>query len=329
MAAIYQTGIDVSRYQGTIDWAAVARAGKQFAVIRAVSSNNSGVYVDPMFEKNYAGAKAAGLRVGVYYYTYAQTESYADRELEALTAVLAGKKLEYPVFVDMEAEGIAALGRTRATQLALYALEKLRAAGWYPGLYTYSNFAKNRLDMAKLSAYPFFVADYTGSVTYPGAYQMWQYSSTGRVPGISGNVDLDHSYMDFLPAIQAGGYNGYEPEIPGLEMVPVPGLKLEVYGTLNCEYFYKPDIYDVAGTLPVGRYEAVAQSVGRRFWPTGAFCCVPERVARRRARPVSKRMKIPEVQQKQRQSAAAFVFIIVKILHQRLNNLLLFIRQSG
>ena len=96
MAAIYQTGIDVSRYQGTIDWAAVARAGKQFAVIRAVSSNNSGVYVDPMFEKNYAGAKAAGLRVGVYYYTYAQTESYADRELEALTAVLAGKKLEYP-----------------------------------------------------------------------------------------------------------------------------------------------------------------------------------------------------------------------------------------
>lgn len=155
MAAIYQTGIDVSRYQGTIDWAAVARAGKQFAVIRAVSSNNSGVYVDPMFEKNYAGAKAAGLRVGVYYYTYAQTESYADRELEALTAVLAGKKLEYPVFVDMEAEGIAALGRTRATQLALYALEKLRAAGWYPGLYTYSNFAKNRLDMAKLSAYPF------------------------------------------------------------------------------------------------------------------------------------------------------------------------------
>ena len=100
-------------------------------------------------------AKAAGLRVGVYYYTYAQTESYADRELEALTAVLAGKKLEYPVFVDMEAEGIAALGRARATQLALYALEKLRAAGWYPGLYTYSNFAKNRLDMAKLSAYPF------------------------------------------------------------------------------------------------------------------------------------------------------------------------------
>lgn len=262
MAAIYQTGIDVSRYQGTIDWAAVARAGKQFAVIRAVSSNNSGVYVDPMFEKNYAEAKAAGLRVGVYYYTYAQTESYADRELEALTAVLAGKKLEYPVFVDMEAEGIAALGRTRATQLALYALEKLRAAGWYPGLYTYSNFAKNRLDMAKLSAYPFFVADYTGSVTYPGTYQMWQYSSTGRVPGISGNVDLDHSYVDFLPAIQAGGYNGYEPEIPGLEMVPVPGLKLEVYGTLNCEYFYKPDIYDVAGTLPVGRYEAVAQSVG-------------------------------------------------------------------
>ena len=70
--------------------------------------------------------------------------------------------------MDLEAEGIAALGRARATQLAL-ALEKLRAAGWYPGLYTYSNFAKNRLDMTKLSAYPFFVAE-PGSVTYPGTY---------------------------------------------------------------------------------------------------------------------------------------------------------------
>lgn len=262
MASVFQTGIDVSRYQGTVDWSAVAKVGKQFAIIRAVSSNNTGVYVDPMFEQNYAGAKAAGLRVGVYYYTYAQTESYADRELEALGSVLAGKKLEYPVFVDMEAEGIAALARTKATELALYALEKLCAAGWYSGLYTYSNFAKNRLDMTKLSAYPFFVADYTGSVTYQGNYEMWQYSSTGRVPGISGNVDLDYSYADFLPAIRQGGYNGYEPVVAGLEMVPVPGLKLEVYGTRNCEYFYKPDIYDVAGALPVGVYEAVAQSVG-------------------------------------------------------------------
>lgn len=262
MATIFQTGIDVSRYQGTIDWAAVARAGKQFAIIRAVSSNDSGVYVDPMFERNYTNAKAAGLRVGVYYYTYAQSESYADQELQALTKALAGKKLEYPVFVDMEAEGVAALGRDRATQLALYALDKLRAAGWYSGLYTYSNFAKTRLDMAKLKAYPFFVADYTGRVTYQGAYQMWQYSSTGKVDGISGNVDLDYSYEDFLPAIQQGGYNGYASGVPGLEMVAVPGLKLEVYGTRNCEYFSKPDIYAVAGTLPAGRYEAIAQSLG-------------------------------------------------------------------
>lgn len=261
MAEIIETGLDVSRYQGEIDWNAVARSGRQFVIIRAVSSNDAGVYVDHYFERNYAGAKAAGLRVGVYYFTYAQTEAYADREIEVLVQALRGKKLEYPVFVDMEAESIAALGRVRTTELALYALEKLRHEKFYSGLYTYAAFAKNRIDMAQLSAYPLYIADYTGSVLYQGAYQMWQYTATGRLPGISGNVCLDYSYEDFLPMIRQCGCNGYEQEAP-MPMTPVPGLELEVYGKVNCQYFYTPDVYDVAGTLSPGRYTVLAQSVG-------------------------------------------------------------------
>lgn len=262
MAEIFQEGIDVSRYQGTVDWAAVAASGKQFAILRAVSSNDAGVYVDPTFEQNYAGAKAAGLRVGVYYYSYAQTQAYADRELAALNGALAGKQLEYPVFIDVEAKSLEALGRERLTQLTLYALQAMRAMGWYSGFYTYSYFAMNRLNTAALGEYPFFVADYTGSVIYPGKYEMWQYSSKGEVPGIPGRVDLDRSYVDFLPEIRAGGYNGYAPAPREPEMVPLPDLRLEVYGTRTFEYFNTPDVNDIAGRLPNGVYEAVAQSVG-------------------------------------------------------------------
>lgn len=262
MAEIFQEGIDVSRYQGNIDWAAVAGSGKQFAILRVVSSDNSGVYIDPTFEQNYAGAKAAGMRVGVYYYTYAQTEAYADRELAAVSQALAGKQLEYPVFADYEAQSLTTLGRERLTNLVLYAMKGLRAMGYYSGFYTYSYFAMNQLNMAALSEYPFYVADYTGKVTYPGKYEMWQYSDQGRVPGIADRVDLDRSYVDFLPAIRAGGYNGYKAQPPAPEMTPVPGLQLEVYSTKNCQYFNTPDVYDIAGTLPVGKYEAVAQSVG-------------------------------------------------------------------
>ncbi len=261
MAEIFETGLDVSRYQGGIDWNAVARSGRQFVIIRAVSSNNAGVYVDPYFERNYAGAKAAGLRVGAYYFTYAQTNAYADREIDLLCQVLRGKKFEYPIFVDMEAESVAALGRERTTELAGYALERLRREKFYAGLYTYAAFARNRIDMHRLSAYPLYIADYTGSVQYPGAYQMWQYTGTGRVPGVSGNVCLDYSYRDFLPEIRQCGFNGYEAQAP-MPMTPVPGLELEVYGSVNCQYFHTPDVYDVAGTLMPGRYPVLAQSVG-------------------------------------------------------------------
>lgn len=261
MAEIFQAGIDVSRYQGTVDWAQVAASGKQFAILRVASSNDAGVYIDPTFEQNYIGARAAGLRVGAYYYTYARTDAYADLELAAVAGALAGKQLEYPVFADFEAQSLIPLGRAALTRMALRALESLRAAGWYSGLYTYSYFAQHYLDMSVLAAFPFFVADYTGSVTYPGAYQMWQYSGTGRVPGIVPDVDLDESYEDFLPALRAGGWNGYAPAAQQPEMFPLPGLQLEVYGLKNCQYFYGPDVNAVAGTLPPGVYEAVAQSL--------------------------------------------------------------------
>lgn len=255
---VFESGIDVSRYQGNIDWQKVKAAGKQFAIIRCVSSNNSGPYIDPTFRQNIEGARAAGLKVGAYYYTYATTEDQAIRELTLVLEALQGQKLEYPVFVDMEDSSIAALGKAQATALARFALTVLDQKKWYAGLYTYTNFANTYLNMNELSGWPLFIADYRGFVGYKGPYAMWQYSSTGSVNGISGNVDLDYSYENFLPAILAGGYNGFT----GPVMVPLQNTLLEVFGTANTEYFNSPDVYDIAGSLENGFYPAVAKSNG-------------------------------------------------------------------
>ncbi|HJA24836.1 MAG TPA: glycoside hydrolase family 25 protein [Candidatus Fournierella merdigallinarum] len=254
---IYQTGIDVSRYQGIIDWQQVA-AGKQFAIVRAASSNSGGVYVDPYFEKNIADAKAAGLRVGVYYYTYARTEDAVINELDVVLAALEGLKLEYPVFVDVEASSLQSLGRAELTRLVRFAMDILDQKGWYPGYYTYTNFIQNYLNPAQLAAYPLWIADYRGYVGYQGDYAIWQYSSTGRVNGISGNVDLNYSYKDFLPLIRAAGKNGYG---QGPATLPLTGTELVVYQS-GALYYYAPETTALAGTLEAGRYPALAVTDG-------------------------------------------------------------------
>ncbi len=257
--AVYETGIDVSRYQGEINWANVAAAGKQFAILRIGSSNSGGVYVDPYFLKNVAGAHAAGLKVGAYYYTYARTEEAAAAELDVFLNVLTGLQLEYPVFVDVEDNSLASLGRARLTDLVQFAMDVLDQRGWYPGYYSYTNFAARHLDTARLAAYPFWVADYRGYVGHNGSYDLWQYSSAGSVAGIGGNVDLDYSYKNFLPILQAGGYNGYGSSGPVMQ--PLEGKDIEVFNT-RCEYFYSANVNDVAGYLPLGRYPATALSDG-------------------------------------------------------------------
>lgn len=208
--SVYEEGIDVSRYQGTIDWAAVYNAGKRFAIVRLGSSNQNGPYIDPYFETNVKQAQQAGLRVGAYYYTYAKTEDEVIRELSLFLEALEGHQLEYPVYVDMEETSLTSLGKEKITQLIQFAMDILDQKGWYPGYYSYTEFLRQYIDYEKLKDYPLWVADYRGYVGHAGDYGMWQYSSVGSVDGISGNVDLDYSYVDYLPLIQKAGKNGYQ-----------------------------------------------------------------------------------------------------------------------
>lgn len=206
--------IDVSRYQGVIDWAQVAAAGYKGAMLKTVSTNRrlskraDGLYIDPTFEANYRNAKAAGLAVGVYYYTYATSEAMADAELSLLADALRGKTLEMPVAVDVEDNKFRVLGKQALTDLTAYALKKVEDMGFYAQLYTYTSFAKTRLYMggAALSPYDVWLADYTGktpAVTF--AYNAHQHTSKGSVPGISGNVDLNVTTLNYPKIIRKKG----------------------------------------------------------------------------------------------------------------------------
>ena len=209
--------LDASRYQGkiTLDgWRKVKAAGYKGVMLKTVSTNRKlskrkdGLYVDPTFETNYRNARAAGLDVGVYYYTYATSEAMADAELALVRQAVYGKELTMPIAVDVEDNELKQLGRQALTDLTAYALARIEAMGFYAQLYTYTNFANTRLYMggAALNPYDVWLADYTGkppAVTFK--YNSHQHTSKGAVPGISGDVDLNVTTINYPKIIEKKG----------------------------------------------------------------------------------------------------------------------------
>jgi GH25 family lysozyme M1 (1,4-beta-N-acetylmuramidase) len=204
--------LDVSRYQGTIDWAKVKAAGYKGAMLKTVSTNRKlskradGLYIDPTFETNYRNARDAGLDVGVYYYTYATSEAMADAELALVRQAVYGKELTMPVAVDVEENKLKQLSTLDLSNLTAYALEQVERMGFYAQLYTYTGY-KYELDMARLSSrWDVWLADYTGktpNVTFN--YNAHQHTSKGSVPGISGNVDLNVTTLNYPKIIRKKG----------------------------------------------------------------------------------------------------------------------------
>lgn len=204
--------IDVSRYQGEINWAEVATAGYKGAMLKTVSTNRKlskradGLYIDPTFERNYAGARAAGLDVGVYYYTYATSEAMADAELALVRQAVYGKELTMPLAVDVEENKLKQMSTLDLTNLTAYALEQVEKMGFYAQLYTYTGY-KYELDMARLSSrWDVWLADYTGKTPKVDFnYNAHQHTSKGAVPGISGNVDLNVTTLNYPSIIRKKG----------------------------------------------------------------------------------------------------------------------------
>lgn len=204
--------IDVSRYQGTIDWAQVAAAGYKGAMLKTVSTNKKlskradGLYIDPTFETNYRNARAAGLDVGVYYYTYATSEAMANAELALVREAVRGKELTMPVCVDVEENKLKPMSTLDLTNLTAYALEQVEKMGFYAQLYTYTGYSYE-LDMGRLAnRWDVWLADYTGKTPKVSfKYTAHQHTSKGSVPGISRTVDLNVTTLNYPKIIRKKG----------------------------------------------------------------------------------------------------------------------------
>lgn len=192
-------GVDVSSYQGNIDWSKVYDSGIRFAMLRIlVKSGNK----DIKFEENYTNARKAGVKVGVYKYTYATTAAEARAEAKAVIAALDGRKLDYPVALDLEDKVQEGLSNAQRTEIVLAYKDVVESAGYKFVVYASKYWFDAKLDMNRLSNVELWIArwrdlssghGYTGK----GKVTMWQYSDAGRVNGISGNVDMDVSYKKY------------------------------------------------------------------------------------------------------------------------------------
>ena len=206
-------GIDVSQWQETINWQLVKSDGVQFAMMRSSYGDGTSSYVnngvDPNFETNYAGAKANGISVGVYHRGHATTVDQATKEANFFLSKLKGKQFEYPVCVDLEDQSQEALDKQTLTDIELTYLNIIKQAGYYPMIYANSYWFNSKLDDTRLTAYDHWLAQWSTPIAYNGAIGIWQYSSTGTVKGINGNVDTDNSYVDYASKIKALHLNGF------------------------------------------------------------------------------------------------------------------------
>lgn len=199
------TVLDVSRWQGRIDWDTVKASGRVHGVmLRALGSRNGTPYIDPMFETNYSACIRLGIPVGVYYYSCAVTAPQRDAELALLRDALRGKRLQLPAAIDVEDARLRALTPDALSALVAGAARQLEHWGLYAMVYTYTHFADTALHMDTLAPFDLWLADYRGKRP-ARRHGMWQYTSRGRVPGISGPVDLNRTEKDYPALLHRAG----------------------------------------------------------------------------------------------------------------------------
>lgn len=207
-------GIDVSKWQATIDWAKVAGDGVKFAMIRLGYGSKDGTAcgVDSYYQKNVENALTNGIAVGCYFYSYALSVEAVKKEAAFVIQQLAKYKgrILYPIAFDIEDSTQAGLGKATLTDMVTAFCSALEAAGYYASFYCNADWARNRLDMTALARFDFWLAQWASAPTYTGhTYNMWQSSSNGSVAGISGNVDMDTAFVDYEAVIKKNKLNGY------------------------------------------------------------------------------------------------------------------------
>ncbi|MCI9047669.1 MAG: glycoside hydrolase [Hungatella sp.] len=194
---VLRRGIDVSRWQGEVNWSQVAADDVSFVMLGTRSKGE----IDPYFHKNIQGAANAGVQVGAYIYSLATTPQMAVEEANFVLNLIKDYPVSYPVAFDMEDDVQKVLSKEQLAEIANAFCSTISAAGYYPIIYANEYWLNNHLDMSLMN-YPVWVARYSVKPTY-GSPVMWQATSTGSVKGISGNVDIDFQFRDFSDVIPA------------------------------------------------------------------------------------------------------------------------------
>ena len=196
-------GIDVSTYQNTIDWATVSQ-NNHFAIIRAGYGFG---HIDNYYETNYQKAKANGVKVGAYWYSYATSASDAVQEANYCIQALKGKQFEWPIYYDIEDKSIFNAGVQN--DIAKAFCEILEANKFFCGVYSGASHLNHNFDDYVKEKFTIWVAHWgVEKPNYKGAYGVWQYK-VGTEPGVSGDCDLDKGYIDFEPIMKENGLNGF------------------------------------------------------------------------------------------------------------------------
>ena len=200
-------GIDISVHNGKIDFSKVKASGIQFAIIRA----GLGKYAkqkDANFETNYSGAKAAGIPVGAYWYSYAVTPDEAAEEARVCIEVLKGKQYEMPIWFDQEEKASLDTGKANCSAMVRAFCGELEKAGYFAGLYTSRAFLQTHIEDDIKTRYALWIAEWGDKLNYSGSVGIWQ-TGTGTVNGITGEVDMDVCYVDYPAKIKSKGLNGF------------------------------------------------------------------------------------------------------------------------
>ena len=266
-------GIDVSQWQGKIDWAKVKADGIEYAVIRCGYGSNRTNYDDPYWEYNVSECERLGIPYGVYIYSYADSVADAQSEAEHTLRLLKGHHPSLPVYYDLEDKTVESAGKSMISQMAQTYCDKVSAAGYRVGIYASRSWWTSYLNTSTFenSSWSKWIAEWGNRCNYSGSYDMWQCTSTGNVNGISGNVDLnfwmlktfdeqpvkvsDSNIINYSSHMQTFGWqntvqNGYQTGVTGY------GKRLEAF---------KINVGSGYGDLGI-QYQAHVQSYGWQDW---------------------------------------------------------------
>lgn len=196
-------GIDVSKWQGYIDWKKVKNSGIEFVMIRIGyrGSTEGKIYMDPYFEQNIKSALGNGIDVGIYFFSMAITEEEAIQEAAWTVDIIKKYKITYPVAYDFESFGqdrVSNLSKDQMNNNAVAFLSYIKANGYDAMMYGSKNALNTKWIMNKFSNFKIWLAHYTEKTDYTGRYNMWQHTSKGIVDGINGNVDMNIAYFKNL-----------------------------------------------------------------------------------------------------------------------------------